>query len=240
MTQGIYLITNTINGRHYVGQSIDIERRFRDHQQSTANPNATDFNTPLHRAFRKYGLESFTFEVLEVVPNHSELNSAENKYIAKFNSIATGYNQIITSRNGLSKEDLNKKREEKYGVNKDKLYEQLYASTFEEVAKEYGVSSNAIRKWCKDFGIPSSAKAYNNPEKTKRFKDNMKQIGKSGAQFCKRVAMIDVATGEVLREFDSIGSASEFMNTSRSVISKAIYGYENRKTALGYRWSLIK
>ena len=83
MTQGIYLIKNNVNNRHYVGQSKDIERRWNEHRHSTFNTNATDYETPLHRAIRKYGIENFAFEILEVVPNHSELNSIENKYIVE-------------------------------------------------------------------------------------------------------------------------------------------------------------
>lgn len=240
MTQGIYLIKNNVNNRHYVGQSKDIERRWSGHKCSTFNTNATDYDTPLHRAFRKHGIDNFTFEILEVVPNHSELNSIENKYIAKYNSIGNGYNQIITSRNGLSKEDINKRRELKYGVTRDKLYNQLMLDSFSKVASYYGVSDNTIRKWCRDFDIPDRASAYDTPEKRAKFKNNMKKLGKSNAVNCKRVAMIDMNSGDIIQEFDSIGSASEFMGVKRTAIAKALYGYEGRKSALGYRWSFIK
>lgn len=240
MTQGIYLITNTVNNRHYVGQSKDIETRWGEHKRSTFNCNATDYETPLHRAFRKHGVDNFTFEVLEVVPNHSELNSIENKYIAKYNSIAKGYNQIVTSRNGLSKEDLNKKREERYGVTKEKLKTQLIESNFEAVAKSYGVSSNAVRKWCKDYDLPTTAKAYHTPEKDLAYRTRMSKISRESSTKKKRIAMIDKDTAVVIKEFDSVREASEYIGTSTGNITRAVYGYEGRTTSYGYRWSYIK
>lgn len=55
---GIYLITNTANGKRYVGQSVNIQRRFREHKKPGSN-------SIISRAIRKYGASGFTFEVLE-------------------------------------------------------------------------------------------------------------------------------------------------------------------------------
>ena len=52
---GIYLFTNNINGKHYVGQSIDIRNRFCDHIARMKR----QFNYPIYNALNKYGLESF-------------------------------------------------------------------------------------------------------------------------------------------------------------------------------------
>lgn len=48
MTVGIYKITNNINNKCYIGQSRNIEKRWRDHKYS-------NLDYPLYRAFRKYG-----------------------------------------------------------------------------------------------------------------------------------------------------------------------------------------
>lgn len=74
---GIYLITNKVSGNTYVGQSIDIKRRFIEHRTITA-----EHNLSLKRAFIKYGLENFSFEVLEECPAEM-LNEREMFFIEK-------------------------------------------------------------------------------------------------------------------------------------------------------------
>lgn len=58
---GIYQITNLINGKRYVGLAVNIRRRFIEHK----TPTALKKTSVLAKAFRKYGVENFTFEVLE-------------------------------------------------------------------------------------------------------------------------------------------------------------------------------
>lgn len=58
---GIYKITNQINGKFYVGCSIDIEQRWADHK----SPRAMRRSHLLARAFKKYGKDNFLFEILE-------------------------------------------------------------------------------------------------------------------------------------------------------------------------------
>lgn len=67
---GVYKITNLINGKIYVGQSVDIERRWEQHKrigQGQLNGfYAKDGRRPLYRAINKYGVNSFKFEILEL------------------------------------------------------------------------------------------------------------------------------------------------------------------------------
>lgn len=240
MTQGIYLIKNNVNGKAYIGQSKNIERRWIDHK-STANSNSNERrNYPLYRAMNKYGVDNFSFSILEEVEDYDQLNSIENKYIAEFNSIAKGYNQMITSMHGLSKEELIAKRELKYPVTKDKLRSELFQYSFEKVGSIYGVSSNTIRKWCKDYGIPSSAKDYVSESKSLAYSNKMKDIAREASTVTKRVAMLDKTTNTVLREFNSLNEASKYVGTTPNNIARAIHGYEGRNTSLGYRWAFIK
>jgi len=78
----IYKITNTINGKAYVGWSKNPLRRFSNHKSS-------DGSCPLlHRAIKKYGTASFNFEILceDVLQN-------EDHYIQKYNTmVPNGYN----------------------------------------------------------------------------------------------------------------------------------------------------
>lgn len=88
MSIGIYKITNKINEKVYIGQSIHIERRFKEHiQRATHNPKSV-----LHHAISVYGVSNFTFEILELC-SIEELDRREIHYISEYNSLVpTGYN----------------------------------------------------------------------------------------------------------------------------------------------------
>lgn len=77
MSQGIYRITNLINGREYIGQSVNIETRWKTHISTSKNKKRKYHNYPLYKAMRKYGLENFKFEILELVPDKSVLLKKE-------------------------------------------------------------------------------------------------------------------------------------------------------------------
>lgn len=85
---GIYQFKNKLNNKIYIGQSKDIEHRYKSHLYHAKN-GAT---TLLHAAIRKYGIENFTFMVLEEC-KIEELNEREIFYIKEFNSLMpNGYN----------------------------------------------------------------------------------------------------------------------------------------------------
>lgn len=65
MICGIYKITNTINNKVYIGQSVDIHRRWKDEKVNAFSIQSTEYQTLKSKAFRKYGLENFLFEVIE-------------------------------------------------------------------------------------------------------------------------------------------------------------------------------
>ena len=91
---GIYKITNLINKKVYIGQSICIEKRWIRHKNTYSNPNSNCYNYPLYKAFRKYGIQNFSFEVLQECKKE-ELNDREIYWIKenKSNIKEYGYNQ---------------------------------------------------------------------------------------------------------------------------------------------------
>lgn len=64
------------------------------HKSSAFNEKSSEYNSPLHRAFRKYGYENFSYDVLEKdINTFEELNTLERWYIRSFNTkIPNGYN----------------------------------------------------------------------------------------------------------------------------------------------------
>lgn len=90
---GIYKITNLINGKSYIGQSVNIQKRFNAHKSVAFNHNDKNYNYPLYKAIRKYGIDNFSFDILEEC-DISELNNKEIYYISKYKTYGKfGYNQ---------------------------------------------------------------------------------------------------------------------------------------------------
>ena len=91
--KGIYKITNNINNKSYIGKSSDIEERWNYH--ISRYNQEKEWDKPLYRAFRKYGIENFSFEILEILENeYDELANQREKYWIAFYQTygATGYN----------------------------------------------------------------------------------------------------------------------------------------------------
>ena len=88
---GIYKITNKKNGKVYIGQSQNIEERWRSHKINYKNPKAKEYESKKYRAMRKYGINNFDFSVIEEC-NISELDEKEKYWIKQYNSVIDGYN----------------------------------------------------------------------------------------------------------------------------------------------------
>lgn len=87
----IYKITNKINGKAYIGQTINsIQVRWTQHRSEASTYRR---NTPIHNAIRKYGKENFTIEEIDGANSLSELNYKEFLLIYTNRTIApNGYN----------------------------------------------------------------------------------------------------------------------------------------------------
>lgn len=91
MDSGIYIIKNNVNNKVYIGQSIQLKTREGKHKSYLKhNKHENDY---LQRSYNKYGVEAFSFEILERC-DIDKLDEREIFYINKFNSmdIEKGYN----------------------------------------------------------------------------------------------------------------------------------------------------
>ena len=81
---GIYKITKKSNGKSYIGQSNDIERRLIEHKYKT--------DIPVELAIQKYGIEAFDYEIIEEC-SLEQLDEREKYWIAHYNTFkGFGYN----------------------------------------------------------------------------------------------------------------------------------------------------
>ena len=138
---GIYKITKKDNGKSYIGQTNDIERRFQEHKQKT--------DLAIDLAIQKYGASSFNFEILEEC-NLEDLDSREEYWIAFYNTYkGFGYNCHPGGRNQTGENngrtkltnndvafirecyDLHKRRKEVYELFKDKITFRSFAAIWD-------------------------------------------------------------------------------------------------------------
>lgn len=89
---GIYKITCIENGKVYIGQSVDLKSRFRDHIKAGLSY-ATATNK-LYQEMQAKGVENFLFEILEETPR-DRLNEREVYWIEMFDSKNNGLNKTI-------------------------------------------------------------------------------------------------------------------------------------------------
>ena len=90
---GIYKITNTIDNKCYIGQSVDIKARWRSHKYEAQTGES---QLPLYAALREYGIDAFKFEVLEKCSLKQEiLDEREHYWIEYYNSYNNGYNSTL-------------------------------------------------------------------------------------------------------------------------------------------------
>lgn len=85
MTIGIYKITNLITNKSYIGLSKHIEQRWQEHKNGKGNK-------LLYQDFIIYGINNFSFEIIEECPQE-QLRQKEEYWINFYNTYKDGYNQ---------------------------------------------------------------------------------------------------------------------------------------------------
>ena len=94
--KGIYAIINKRNNKKYIGESMDISRRWEEHKRDL-NLNC-HHNYKLQNDWNKFGEDNFEFRVLITLsPNIDVMEKyillyTESKIIKQYNTIKEGYN----------------------------------------------------------------------------------------------------------------------------------------------------
>lgn len=138
----VYKITNTINNKIYIGVTTrTLDERWREHKNRVK-----ERTSHLYSAFRKYGIENFTIEIIDdTAESQEELFELEKRYIKQYNSNNPdiGYNATIGG-DGVKTIELDETKV-------IELYKQGNSS--EAIAKIYNVSGNTIIRCLKRNGI---------------------------------------------------------------------------------------
>ena len=88
---GVYMIKNIVNNKYYVGSSIDIEKRWKQHIAELDKK--CHNNKHLQNSWNKYGKDNFEFLVLQETDTEN-LRDCETSYIKKLDCVNKGYNII--------------------------------------------------------------------------------------------------------------------------------------------------
>lgn len=226
----IYKITNLINNKIYIGQTIhSIEKRFNRHIIDSKNK-----NTRIARAIKKYGADNFAITIIDTAYSQQELNEKEIFWIKFFNStdISIGYNITFggddtnTYRNRTEKEMNDTKH--KLSVSKlgclnpnssavkcfnIEIKEELFFDTVKDCANYFnmGTNHNFITKRCSgDIKYLFKGKwkiAYQDDE---YFSFSLDKNIKSS----KPINIENIETGEIMN-FSSFSSAERYFNLWR-------------------------
>lgn len=115
---GIYSITNIINNKKYIGQSVNIKCRLRNHKWELRHNK--HFNDHLQKSFNKYGEGCFVFDVV-CKCKEDELDELEKYYISYYNCMNPEYGYNATNGGNLNKhlsdETIQKMRDVRGGEN---------------------------------------------------------------------------------------------------------------------------
>lgn len=139
---GIYKITNKINNKKYIGQSINIEARWKEH---LANIHSDKQNL-IYKAMRKYGVENFIFEVIEIC-NEDDLDKKEIFWIKHYDSYNNGYNMTLGGQEG-------RKYDYKFLISQYQKYK-----TVEKTAEKCGCHAHTVSRALKAHEITPHTKA---------------------------------------------------------------------------------
>lgn len=153
---GVYMIRNTINHKYYVGSSIDIESRWKQHINELNKNRHT--NNYLQKAWNKYGMDNFEFLVLQET-DVENLRNIETYYIKKLDCVNKGYNLIDNANFGLgvkASNEVRKKISEKCSGCLNGNYGRKH--TPEETQK---IRDN---RWGKDYVCKKQIKVYKTRE----------------------------------------------------------------------------
>lgn len=226
---GIYMITNKINGKRYIGQTLNFYHRYCNHKWSIKK-----LDTVLTRAFKKYGFENFEFEMIQEC-KPTELGRLEIHYVEKFNP---EYN-MVGGGGGVPGMRLSEETKKRLSIKAKKQWAAL--TGIERLVK---IKTNLTGPTA---GKPRSVETKEKLRKIalEQFKDGMpeetkKKIGESNRVVMKgntnrkrAVAQLDCQENEIKR-FEMVKDAAECVGRNAIQITKACDG--RSKTCAGYRW----
>lgn len=212
---GIYKIANKINGKVYIGQALNIQERWNKHKR-------THDNCAIHLAFEKYGIENFSFEVIEeCLPEL--LDERERYWIAEYHSYGEGYNLNPGGKGG------NPRKVQCFDENGKFIKE--YPSIV-EAALDTNTDSAKISAVCSHTPNRYFAGDYQ-----WKYSDDAIPIKERQKQETRIIYQFD-KEGNLINQYNSITDAATKLQLDKSKICACCKG--RQKTSGGFQWSYNK
>lgn len=220
MSCGIYKITNKILNKHYIGRSIHIEDRWKEHIRGKGS-------SLLFTDFQKYGLDNFSFEIIELC-TEDIIHQRERYWIEYYGSFVDGYNKNDGGDNSIYATAQTKKPIYCYNLNGEfiKKYESL-----SDAERDTGISNSNISRAAKTKGRTKNYLwTYVYHENISPYERYLGDVGKNSGktiyQFDKQMNFI--------QEFVSAKEAERITGINNSSINQVCN--KKRKSAGGYIW----
>ena len=246
----IYTITNTVNGKQYIGQTNNPYKRWKKHL-SVARLQNYKFNSYLYPAMKKYGIINFKFEVIDIC-SINEVNEKEIYWIKQLNTYApNGYN-LSYGGMALYGEDnpfYGRKHTEE---SKRRISEKNKGREISEKEREMRRVINTGEKnpfYHKKHSEETKKKIIETSKKNGVYEQSSYRMkGNQLAKFIKRkrVAMVSKESGEILRVFNNAVEAGEYVKElglctrkdPNNSITSVCKGHD--KSVYGYIWRYLE
>ena len=245
----VYKITNLLNNMVYIGSSVEVERRWRQHKQASINENDHHYNYPLMKAFREFGINNFKFEVVETCNDYKEMIKAEHNWIIKEDCInPKGYNQTDNTESPMFDSEIAKKmsdtKREKYGKKVCEIDEEgnileIWQS-LAEAGEKTGLDRFKISNVCNGRRLTTGDRVFRFLDEEENIiipEVKVNQVQTNRITKTSRKVGAYNANNELVASFDSLQLAAQFCGGNSSTIAAVCRG--KRNTHKNYIWRYL-
>lgn len=219
----IYKITNRVNGKVYIGQTIrSLEHRWKQHCSKSSGC------IYIHRAIQKYGKENFTVEQIDVASDREELNKKEQYWIQHYDCIAPkGYNMTTGGDNFERCDDSREKIRKRQTGETNSFYGKTHSDEVKKRFSEQRKGENNAMYGSARFGEKNPMYGKHHSEETKQLYREMF----SGSNSPRAKKVVCVETGEV---FNTVTDAARYIGKTNTHLCACCKG--KVQTCGGYHW----
>ena len=228
----IYRITHIDSDKSYVGQTVDLEKRWKEHCLAANNPDRYSGKS-LHYAMRKYGLEKFRIDVVEQCDD-SQLNDREKFWIKEFRTnVVDGGVGFNLNEGGVCSSLWKDKISKAQRGEKSAWFGKKHSDATKEKIRAAHLGRKFTKEHCENISKGKRGQIrHQTPAEREKRRVSLQSYMHAVSQYDKE--------GVLINEFQSIKRAIDwlrlhgFEKADASKIRGCTKG--NRKSAYGYVW----